>query len=179
MTASVMDFCDAVSHTVLRAPEEHPALLSNVPLNPKTSRELMTQSVCETVQRARHARGDAGRIVSVCFEAHDGPRDGPLRRWCRTHEGYAVPRAITRYPSASLSAYLTERGYSFVTIKERVLVHMSRRKCATLLLDFNTKLMHLPQLLPNQGPRFRLHLNSVAFDVRCAALFGGSTFPLN
>ena len=30
--------------------------------------------------------------------------------------------------------------------------------------------MHLLQLLPSQGPRFRLHLNSVAFNVRRAAL---------
>ena len=33
---------------------------------------------------ARHVRGNPGCFVSVCFETHDGLRDGHLRRWSHT-----------------------------------------------------------------------------------------------
>ena len=54
------------------------ALCSHVSLPPMPSPGLImeTSRRARDVQRARHVRGDPGRIVSVRFETHDVHRDG-------------------------------------------------------------------------------------------------------
>ena len=68
------------------------------------------------IQRARHERGDPGWFVSVCFETHDGIRDGLWRRFVAhsSFRGVAKPLSlfvetfrIPRHCSCHIAHHLT------------------------------------------------------------------------
>ena len=61
-------------------PEDHAVLLTEAPVNSQDHPEVHDAVHVRDVQRARQVRGDPGWIISVCFEMHNGHRDGLMQR---------------------------------------------------------------------------------------------------
>ena len=132
------------------APEEHPVLLTEAPMNPKRNREKIIEMMFEKFKvpstyisiQAILSLYASGRTTGLVLDSGDG-----VTHAVPIFEGYCVPKAIIRLDLAGrdltnhLKDTLSERGYQFRTTAEREIVRDIKEQLCYVAEDYETELI--------------------------------------